>query len=74
MRNVRFVGLDVHKESVAVAVAESDGTAPELVGEIPGDTASVIKALRKLARGGLLRCCYEAGPTDFDLYRALREA
>jgi transposase len=68
MRNVRFVGLDVHKESIAVAVAESDGTAPQLVGEIPGDTARVIKTLRKLEKGGSIRCCHEAGPTGFGLY------
>ena len=75
MKKVRFVGLDVHKESIAIAVAESDASAPQLVGEIPSDTAHVIKALRKLARGaggGTIRCCYEAGPTGFGLCRSLR--
>ena len=74
MGNVRFVGLDVHKESIAVALAESDGSAPQLVGEIPNDTAALVKMLRKLGKGGTIRCCYEAGPTGFGLYRALREA
>jgi transposase len=75
MKKVRFVGLDVHKESIAIAVAESDASAPQLVGESPSDTAHVIKALRKLARGaggGTIRCCYEAGPTGFGLCRSLR--
>jgi transposase len=74
MEKVRFVGLDVHKESIAIAVAESDGTAPQLVVQIPSDTAQVIKTLRKLGKGGTIRCCYEAGPTGYGLYRALRAA
>ena len=57
MGKVRFVGLDVHKERIAVAVAESDRTAPHLVGEIPSDTARVIKTLRKLGKGSTIRCC-----------------
>jgi transposase len=74
MGNVRFVGLDVHKESIAVAVADSDGTAPQLVGEIASDTTGVVKMLRKLGKAGAIRCCYEAGPTGYGLYRALRKA
>ena len=39
MQKVRFVGLDVHKESIAIAVADGDGSAPENVATIPNDTA-----------------------------------
>ena len=38
MRKVRFVGLDVHKESIAIAVADGDGSPPEKVATIPNDT------------------------------------
>jgi hypothetical protein len=71
MQKVRFVGLDVHKESIAIAVADSDGSAPQDVATIPNDTALVLKRLRKLQSGGTLKCCYEAGPTGFILQRAL---
>jgi transposase len=75
MGNVRFVGLDVHKESIVVAVAESDRSEPQVVAELPNDTARLVKELRKLSRGGVeLRCCYEAGPTGFGLQRELRAA
>ena len=37
MGNVRFIGLDVHKESIVVAVADSDASAPSVVSEIPND-------------------------------------
>src|SRR5262245_14558896 len=75
MGTVRFVGLDVHKESIVVAVADSDRREPQVVAEIANDTAGLMKQLRKLARGGAeLRCCYEAGPTGFGLERSLRAA
>ena len=74
MQTVRFVGLDVHKESTTIAVADGDGSAPEVIATIPSDTARLVKQLKKLAHGGALRCCYEAGPTGFVLQRALRAA
>jgi transposase len=74
MEKVRFVGLDVHKESIAIAVADGAGGAPEDVGIIPNDMAALLKRLRKLGVGVRLRCCYEAGPTGFVLQRALAAA
>jgi hypothetical protein len=40
MKNVRFVGLDVHAETIAVAVAEPDGEVHSL-GIIPNRTESI---------------------------------
>ena len=74
MEKLRFVGLDVHSQSIAIAVAESDGSAPENLATIPNDTAALIKRLRKLGPVGTLRCCYEAGPTGFGLFRDLKAA
>jgi hypothetical protein len=47
MQKVRFVGLDVHKGSIAIAVAEGAGGAPENVATVPNDTAVLVKRLRK---------------------------
>jgi transposase len=71
METVRFVGLDVHADSIAIAVAEPGRTEPAVVATIGNDTALLLKRLRKLGR---VRCCYEAGPTGFGLYRDLRAA
>ncbi len=73
MEKVRFVGLDVHKDTIAIAVADADGSPPETVATVPNQLAAVLSALRCLARGAKIRCCYEAGPTGFTLARALLE-
>jgi transposase len=74
MQKVRFVGLDVHKESIAIAVADGDGSAPQNVATIPNDTTVLLKRLKKMGLGVKLTCCYEAGPTGFVLQRALSAA
>jgi transposase len=68
MSTVRFVGLDVHAETVAVAVAESDGGEVRTLGVIPNRPESIRKLLRKLGPAEHLRACYEAGPTGYALY------
>jgi hypothetical protein len=67
-----FVGLDVHKNTISVALLRPGQ--PPLEWSLVNDTGGVCRLIRKLEResGGELRCCYEAGPTGFVLYRRLR--
>ena len=67
MSNVRFIGLDVHAETIAVAVAEPDGEVRSL-GVIPNRPESIRKLVKKLGPPEQLRVCYEAGPTGYVLY------
>ncbi|HVA63211.1 MAG TPA: IS110 family transposase [Terriglobales bacterium] len=66
-KNVRFLGLDVHAETIAVAVAEPGGEVRSL-GTIPNRPEALRKVIRKLGPAERLRACYEAGPTGYDLY------
>ena len=67
MKRIKFVGLDVHAETISVAVAEQGGEIRSL-GVIPNCEESIRKLVKKLARVEELRFCYEAGPTGYVLY------
>src|ERR1700758_4480943 len=67
MKKVRFLGLDVHAETITVAIAEPDGEVRSL-GTIPNREESVRKLVKKLGPDEQLRACYEAGPTGYVLY------
>src|SRR5437016_9759177 len=67
MSTVRFVGLDVHAETIAIALAEPGGEVRSM-GVIPNRPESVRKMVRKLGPITGLRVCYEAGPTGYALY------
>ena len=59
---LRFLGLDVHAETIAVAVAEREGEVRSL-GTIPNRAESIRKLIKKLGQAAKLKACYEAGPT-----------
>ena len=67
MRKVRFVGLDVHAQTIAVAVAETGGEVRSL-GVVRNTAESINRLIRKLGKPEQLRVCYEAGPTGYVLY------
>jgi transposase len=71
--SLRFVGLDVHKESIAVAVAESGRGPAQLLETIAADELLLLKLLDRLGPKSRLRVCYEAGPTGYGLARRLQE-
>jgi transposase len=67
MTKVRYLGLDVHAETIAVAVAEPTGEVRS-VGQIPNRPDAVRRLVKKLGAPEQLRACYEAGPTGYVLY------
>ena len=64
------LGLDVHKDSISVAILHHGKEAPD-VERIFHDEASVRRLVGRLGDPRNIRACYEAGPTGYELHRLL---
>ena len=75
MESNTFIGLDVHKASISVAVARGErGGEVRHWGSVPNRPDHIRKLVEKLAASGAqLRFCYEAGPCGYGLHRQLVE-
>lgn len=70
--STKYVGLDVSKDFIAVAIADEGRSDPRYFGQIPNTEESIHKLFRKLGEEECrLSVCYEAGPTGYGLYRFL---
>ena len=75
-KELLFVGLDVHAQNIAIALAEGGGGEARTYGTIANDLHALEKVfarLRKAHPGAELGVCYEAGPTGFVLARRLAQ-
>jgi len=72
MNCTTFVGLDIHKDTITVAVAKEGREAPESLGTIINSPEAVARMVRKLGQPVKnLFFCYEAGPCGYGIYRQL---
>jgi len=72
-----YVGLDVHKETIAIAIALPGRKSPAYRGEIANTPQAIRRWLDRLSKefgGAVLLFCYEAGPCGYGLYRQLVDA
>lgn len=58
-----YIGLDVHKDSIAIAVAEPGRAPPRFVGTVTTVPSSLTKSLRHVADKAHAHIVYEAGPS-----------
>ena len=71
----QFIGLDVHKDTIAVALAKGGPFEPVVsLGKIAHDLPRLVKLLAKRGEFEDLHVAYEAGPTGYGLARELRTA
>ena len=67
-----YVGLDVHKDTIAIAAAQAGERTPgRSVGGIAHDVPKLLKALARLGKAEEVHIVYEAGPTGYGLQRKL---
>ena len=70
-RQIRYIGLDVHKATISAAIAEASGP-PTSYGRIPNEPAAIRTLMTRLGGPQVeLRVAYEAGPTGYALHRQL---
>jgi len=55
--SIIYLGLDVHKDSLTIAVLPQDAPAPTQVDQLPHDPRKLRPSLARLAQQGMLRCC-----------------
>jgi transposase len=70
-KGTTYVGLDVHKETIAVAVAEGEGGEVRSLGLIPNRPEALRRLVGRLGPAKDLVCAYEAGPCGYAVYRFL---
>ena len=70
-----YVGLDVHKDTIVVAVAWPGREEPEYRGIVPNRRSSLQKLIHNLhgPAGEVLSFAYEAGPCGYGVYREISE-
>ena len=73
MEHTTFVGLDVHKRTTSVAIAEAGrGGEVRFLGEIPSTPEALHRLVERLkGRHRQLSFCYEAGPCGYGVHRLL---
>jgi transposase len=68
-----FIGMDVHKDTIAVAIGERYGT-PRYYGEIANTSEAITKLIKKVVpKGSRAAFCYEAGPCGYGVYRHITD-
>lgn len=66
-----FVGLDAHKDTIAVAACEAGREPARFAGTLGPDVRALLKVLGKAGDPAAVSVVYEAGPTGYGLYREL---
>ena len=70
----KYVGLDTHKETIAVAVADALGGKARYYGEIANTPEAIRKLVKQLCPDGeVISFCYEAGPCGYEIYRQISQ-
>ena len=74
MNSLIYVGMDVHKETIAIAIFRDNNRNVEFEKTIRNEPGQIKRFFKRLKdKEGNIISCYEAGPTGFTIYRQLEE-
>ncbi|MFQ5520831.1 MAG: IS110 family transposase [Candidatus Methylomirabilia bacterium] len=71
--SIIWIGMDVHKDTVMVAVFEDRKSEPEVVQQLPNDPRKLRRFFGRWAGRGEVRSCYEASGAGYVLHRDITE-
>ena len=63
--SIIYVGIDVHKESITLAVLPATAKTVTRVDKLPNDLPKVKRYLERIARDGELRVCYDVSGAGY---------
>ena len=72
-RSIIYLGMDVHKDSITIAVLPDVAKAPTRLERLPNELPKLKKWMERLARDGEIQACYEASGAGYVLHRAMRD-
>lgn len=67
-----YVGLDIHKDSIAIAVADAGRDPPRFIGTTDAELTTLCRALGRISRAESTLVVYEAGPCGYGWARHLK--
>ncbi len=73
VRPIIYLGMDVHKDSITIAVLPDGAKAPARLERLPNDLPKLKKWMDRVARDGEIQACDEASGAGYVLHRALRD-
>ncbi|HEX2722081.1 MAG TPA: transposase [Gemmatimonadaceae bacterium] len=73
VRSIIYLGMDVHKESITIAVLPMGAKSPARLDRLPNDLPKLRKWLERVGRDGEIRGCYEASGAGYVIHRAMKE-
>lgn len=70
-KRTQFIGIDLHQDTVTLAVLEEGAPSPRDVQTLPNDPSKLRRYVSRVARQGPVKACYEASACGYVLQRAL---
>ena len=72
METVYYIGMDVHKDSVRIAVLKDCETKIEFERTVENDTSAIVRIVDGYVKKGTVIAAYEAGCLGYTIYRAAK--